>query len=121
MDPYLIILLLFTATWGSCGTDVPRHEEFVVGMRRTDITAQFGEPDRTQNVTKSDDNIWGPFWPKVPMGATVEIWSFQSTRTMESPKRSSGRAGQTELYLVNDSDTVDGIGFHIEGAVYDGS
>ncbi len=120
MGPYLIILLLFAATWGSCGApsvDVPRHEDFAVGMSHAEITAQFGEPDRTQNLTKSDENIWGPiesFWPKVPMGATVEIWLFESTP-------SSGEAGRTELYFVNASDTVDGIGFQIEGAVYEGS
>ena len=119
-----ITLLLLIATWGSCGVNVPRHEEFVVGMSRADITARFGEPERTQNLTKSDDSIWGPiegFWPKVPMGAAVEIWAFQSAMTLESPERSSEQPGQTELYFVNDSDTVDGIGFHIEGAVYEGS
>ena len=95
-----ITLLLFAATLASCGADVPRHEEFVVGMGRTDITAQFGEPDRTQKLTKSDDNIWGPieeFWPKVPIGATVELWAFQSTMTMTSPERSSEQPGQTGL------------------------
>jgi len=119
-----ITLLLYAAIWVSCSADVPRHEEFVVGMSRTDITAQFGEPDRTHNLTKSDDSIWGPiegFWPKVPMGATVALWAFQSTMTMKSPERSFEQPGQTELYFVNDSDTVDGIGFHIDGAVYEGS
>ena len=112
------ILFLLSATWGSCAADVPRHEEFAVGMSRADITAQFGEPDRTQKLAKSDGSIWGPieeFWTQVPMGATVELWAFQSAM------RSSAQPGQTELYFVNDSDTVDGIGFHFEGAVYEGS
>jgi hypothetical protein len=47
------------------------------------------------------------------MGATVEIWAFQSTL--------DGQPGQTELYFIDDADTVDGIGFHIEGAVYESS
>jgi hypothetical protein len=55
------------------------------------------------------------------MGATVEIWAFQSLLTIESAEERSEQPGQTELYFVNDSYTVDGIGFHIEGAVYEGS
>jgi hypothetical protein len=55
-----IILLLFMATWISCGADVPNHEEFVVGMSRTDISSRFGEPDRTQVFTKSGNGIRGP-------------------------------------------------------------
>ena len=73
-------------------------------------------------LTKSDERIWGPvedFWPKVPLGATVEIWAFESMISLESPDASSTQAGQTELYFVKDSDTVDGIGFHVEGAVYE--
>ena len=123
MNPSRLILLLFIATWISCGADVPRHEEFVVGMSRTDASARFGKPDRTQILTKSSNSVWGPiedFWSELPMGATVEIWGFQSVLTMESPEGSSEQPGQTELYFLNDSRTVDGIGFSIEGAVYEG-
>ena len=49
----------------------------------------------------------------------MEIWAFQSRMSVESPEGSPVEAGQTELYFVNDSDTVDGIGFHIEGAAYE--
>ena len=119
-----IILFLFIATWTSCGADVPHHEEFAVGMNRADVSARFGEPDRTQSFTKSRNHIWGPieeFWSSVPLGATVEIWAFRSILTMESPEGSSEQPGQTELYFVSDSHTVDGIGFYIEGAVYEGN
>ena len=92
-------------------------------MTRAEISAQFGEPDRTQLFRKSGNAIWGPiedFWPNVPTGATVEIWAFRSRLTMESPEGRSEQPGQTELYFVDDSSTVDGIGFYIEGAVYEG-
>jgi hypothetical protein len=39
--------------------------------------------------------------------------------SVESDRGSRAEAGQTELYFVNDSNTVDGIGFYIEGAVYE--
>jgi len=111
-----IIPVLLTAASLACGVDVPAHGEFVVGMSRAEISLRYGEPARTQVLTKSGDSIWGPiesFWPDVPMGATVEIWAFQSTL--------DGQPGQTELYFIDDADTVDGIGFHIEGAVYESS
>jgi hypothetical protein len=106
----------------SCGLELPHHEDFAVGMSRDDIRARFGEPARTQELAKSDERIWGPiedFWPEVPVGATVEIWGFRSTMSVESDRGSRAEAGQTELYFVNDSNTVDGIGFYIEGAVYE--
>lgn len=31
------------------------------------------------------------------------------------------QAGETELYFVDDSNSVDGIGFHVKGAVYESS
>ena len=123
MKPRRILLLWFIGTWISCSANVPGHGEFVVGMSRTDVSARFGKPDRTQVLTKSGNSIWGPiedFWPKVPMGATVEIWGFYSILTMESPEGPSEQPGQTELYFVNDAHTVDGIGFYFEGAVYEG-
>ena len=122
MKPSPIVAVLFVATCLSCGSELPHHEEFALGMSRDDVLARFGEPDRTQHFAKSDNAIWGAiedFWPEVPLGATVEILAFQSTMDVESPEGSSEQAGQTELYFVNDSATVDGIGFHIEGAVYE--
>ncbi len=115
--------LWFLAALISCGAEIPGHEEFAVGMTRADISAQYGEPDRTQTLSKSSDAIWGPsedFWSKVPPGTTVEIWAFRSRLTTESHEGRSEQAGQSELYFVNDSPTVDGIGFYIEGAVYEG-
>jgi hypothetical protein len=106
----------------SCGPELPRHHDFTVGMSREDVRARFGEPGRTQQLTKSDERIWGPiedFWARVPVGATVEIWAFPSMMSLESPEGSSPQPGQTELYFINGSDTVDGIGFYVEGAVYE--
>ena len=98
-------LVVCIAAWVACSPAEPRHGEFAVGMSRTEISSRYGKPDRTQVLTKSDESIWGPiesFWPEVPMGAKVEMWSFQSTN--------EGQRGQTELYFVDDADTVDGIG-----------
>lgn len=83
-------------------------------MTRADVTARFGEPERTEALTKSDESIWGPvesFWSEVPMGSDIEIWAFRSSR--------NGRPGQTELYFVDHADAVGGIGFYDEGAVYE--
>jgi hypothetical protein len=93
-----------------------------VGMTRSEVTTRFGEPDSTQTLTKTNEAVWGPiedFWSKVPNGAKVEIWSFDSVMTVESSLASSPEAGHTELYFVNDSNAVDGIGFYAEGAVYE--
>ncbi len=46
------------------------------------------------------------------MGSTVEIWSYRS----ENP---NGERGETELYFIDSSQTVNGIGFSHEGAVYE--
>jgi len=119
------LAIFLVATWLSglsCGPELPRHEEFAIGMSRDDVLARFGEPARTQDLVKSDERIWGPiedFWPEVPPGATVETWAFPSTMRLESPQGATAQPGQTELYFVNGSDTVDGIGFYIEGAVYE--
>ena len=75
-------------------------------------------------LTKSTEHIWGPieeFWPQVPYGASVEIWSYDSLWKSHSKGNEYEHAGQTRLYFVNDSKQVNGIGFHIKGAVYEGS
>jgi len=93
-------------------------------MTRDEVLEKFGKPERSQVMTKSGEAIWGPieeYWAEIPLGAKVEIWGFKSEITMEAPEGNYKQAGQTELYFVSDSDKINGLGFYIEGAVYEGS
>ncbi len=88
-------------------------------MARSELLARFGEPQARQTLHKTFKAIFGPietFWSRVPDGAKVEIWSYRSTRRGAGP--SEVKRGSTELYFVDDSETVGGIGFAAEDAVY---
>lgn len=118
--------VILTTLLLSCDTGPirPDHGLFAVGLSRADVLDQFGQPIRTQELVKSGSGIWGPiedFWPRVPPGATVEIWAFQTTMTLHDNGDAYQQPGQTELYFINHSDKVDGIGFYIESAVYEGN
>ena len=116
----LIALLALIA----CGPREPSHSEFTIGMSRSELRDKFGEPQQTQTLTKTSEPIWGPiedYWSQVPLGATVEIWSYDSRMINKGSGSTSEQPGQTELYFVNDSNEVNGIGFHVEGAVYESS
>ncbi len=96
------------------------HAEFRIGMHRSELLARFGPPDSRQTLLKTSAPIWGPiedFWPRVPDGARVEIWSYASTGSTGAG--SDPARGSTELYFVDDSDVVDGIGFALEGVEYE--
>jgi hypothetical protein len=104
----------------ACDTP-PRHADFEVGMSRQLVRERFGEPLRSQVMHKRDDAIWGPiedFWSEVPLGATVEIWTY---RTSHETVAGSDRLepGTTELYFVDGALEVSGMGFAPEGAVYE--
>ena len=108
----------------ACGPRAPNHSEFAIGMSRSEILDKFGEPQQTQTLTKTSEPIWGPiedYWSQVPMGATVEIWAYESRMITREKGGTSEQRGQTELYFVNDSNEVRGIGFQLEGAVYESS
>ena len=111
---------------GGCATreaakdTVLKHSDFAVGMTRAAVRARFGPPEQTQEMVKANDHVWGPiesFWARVPMGGKVEIWSYRS-KQWPNGRSADATDGSTELYFVNGSDTVDGIGFAVEGAVY---
>lgn len=88
-------------------------------MLRSSVLTRFGAPERKAIVVKSSVTVSGPiesFWARVPAGAKVEIWSY--TSAMPQDGSSDPTRGSTELYFVDDSETVDGIGFAVEGAVY---
>ena len=90
-------------------------------MSRPEVLEKFGQPQQIQSLKKTSEPIWGPieeYWSQVPMDATVEIWSYDSLLTDNGNGSASNQRGQTELYFLNDSNEVNGIGFHVEGAVY---
>ena len=119
-----LVLFVVTVVLTACGSRPPQHSEFTIGMSRSEILEKFGDPQRRQSLTKSGEAIWGAieeFWPHVPQGARVEIWGYESRMVLKDGASEFDQLGQTELYFVNDSDTVSGIGFHIKGAVYEAS
>jgi hypothetical protein len=93
-------------------------------MTRDEVLEKFGKPQSTQLMTKSGEGVWGAieeYWAEIPLGAKVELWRFDSEIVMEAPEGNYKQAGQTELCFVDDSDKVNGLGFYIKGAVYEGS
>ena len=114
------LVLGFTCALLACDT-APRHDEFSVGMERGVVQGRFGEPLRSREMHKTGDGVWGPiegFWSRAPMGSTVEIWSYRTTH--EWMLGSDERApGVTELYFVDGSRTVSGLGFAPDGVVYE--
>jgi hypothetical protein len=100
----------------------PDHAEFTVGMSRAGVIERFGEPDRKQVLRKSDELIWGAiesFWAEVPTGSEVEIWSYSARVELVGDDGSAFSNGTTELYFVDGSDRVRGVGFAPEGAVFE--
>jgi len=115
------VTLLALLTTG-CGQKAIAHAEFTVGMNRSEILSRFGEPQRKQSLAKSGEPIWGAiedFWQQVPLNATVEIWAYDTVMTVTAGESQFDQRGQTELYFIDASPTVDGIGFHVEGTVYE--
>lgn len=115
-------LLLLAALALGCAPPaaVPEHAAFEVGMDRSVILERFGPPEREQVMFKQSAAIWGPiedFWPQVPDGAKVEIWSYRSrARLVEGSDDTT--PGSSELYFVEGSPTVQGVGFAPDGVVY---
>lgn len=109
LSPPAVLLALLLLTPTACTTP-PSTAEFEVGMSRPELIDRFGEPDRRQSLVKRDEAIWGAiedFWPQVPSGSSVLIWGY------------AVEDGTMELYFVDDSPTVDGMGFAPEGAVFE--
>lgn len=100
---------------------IPLHSDFSVGMSKPTLIARFGPPDQKQTMYKRSDAVWGPiedFWHNVPPNAKIEIWSYKSLSALEAgnPRLTEGN---TELYFIEDTYTVDGIGFAPAGVVYE--
>ena len=65
---------------------------------------------------KKDPVIWGEietYWATLPNGAIVDVWSYES-------QNQTGK-GRTELYFLDGSTDVSGMGFSPKGAVYESS
>lgn len=95
--------------FGDC-TPQPDPSAIEVNLRRDEVVARFGEPLKRTTLHKTDDPVWGAietFWDDVPMGSTVEIWHYQAPD------------GTVELYFVDGSAVVNGVGFAPADAVYE--
>jgi len=115
------ILIVFTV---SCADTTPLHSQFHIGTSREEITSRFGAPTRIQTFTKQGQAIWGSiedYWERVPQGSSVEIWAYRSKINLEGADESYVQTGETELYFVDSSYSVNAIGFHFDGAVYEGN
>ena len=101
--------------------NLPAHESFEVGMSRARILEQYGEPDRRSRLLKKDDRVWGPieeFWQHVPTGSSVEIWHYRSTAKWVANNGQRAH-GTTEIYFIDQSEVISGLGFAPEGVVYE--
>ena len=84
-------------------------DDFRIGLTRAEVEARFGAPDRADTLVKTTEVIFGPIetlWGQVPMGATVELWSYPA------------KNGSIELYFVEGSPLLKGVSSLDEGAVY---
>lgn len=104
------MLLIFIPLLSAACTVKPDPAQISEGDSRVAIVQTYGEPAGQRQMTKRDEVIWGPiedFWSEVPMESRVEIWTYRVDE------------GDVELYFVDDSPTVDGVGFAPEGVVYE--
>lgn len=114
------MLVLFVT---ACADTAPLHSDFQVGANRGEIISRFGTPTRIQSLTKQRQTIWGPIeevWDLIPQGGSVEIWAYRSRMHMEGADDPYIHTGETELYFIDASQTVNATGFLMDGAVYEG-
>ena len=107
----LLLVLSLLVTPGCSRHPLPLEAaDFRVGATRAEILEAFGTPRQKQSFHKTGDAIWGPieeFWPQVPDNGTVEVWAYNA------------QGGTVELYFIDGSNRVQGIGFAPEGAVFE--
>ena len=107
------LLVIFLLAFAGCSRTIekPEASQFHIGATRVEILDSFCAPRQEQSFHKTGNAIWGPieeFWPEVPLGSTVEVWSY------------SVQDGSIELYFIDGSSRAQGIGFEPEGAVFEG-
>ena len=74
-------------------------ERTFIGMTKTDVVQELGEPDKIEEMTKSTEYIFGPFenlWDQIQIGDKIVIWTYED------------KTGYKELYFINDSSEVTG-------------
>jgi hypothetical protein len=74
------------------------------------MLASHGDPQRTQTLRKTGEGIFGlieDFWSSVPANSSVEICVYPV------------EGGTIELYFVDDSERVQGMGFAPSGAAFE--
>lgn len=74
-------------------------ERTFIGMSKTDIVKELGEPDKIDELTKSTEYIFGPFeslWDQIQMGDKIVTWTYET------------KTGYKELYFLNDTSEVAG-------------
>ncbi len=117
--PFSLVFATACSIYGC--NELPRHDNFAVGMERATVLERFGQPLRSQDIRKTGESVWGPieeFWPRVPVGSNVEICSYRTTQ--EWAVGSGNRvSGSTELYFVGGSNKVSGLGFAPDGVVFE--
>lgn len=72
-------MLLAGCVFLACsGTPDPHGIE--KGTSKQRVLESFGDPDRRVEILNDGQAVWGPiesFWPEVPLGSRVEIWSYR--------------------------------------------
>ena len=107
------VLFLMVFLLGCSPASTP-PSEITPGSSKEDVTAVYGEPDRTQEFTIPDEPFFGPqegLIDLVPPGTVVEEWVYE--------------IGEEELYIwfTGDDDARENwlvldLGRYPKGAVY---
>jgi hypothetical protein len=108
------VLFLMLSLLGCSPAPTP-PSEITPGSSKEDVTAVYGEPDRTQEFTIPDEPFFGPqegLIDLVPLGTVVEEWVYE--------------IGEEELYIWFTGDNnatreqwrVLDLGKYPKGAVY---
>jgi hypothetical protein len=104
------LVLGLACTEPAAPSDLPDPSDFRTGMSRGEVVETFGSPARKQSYSKTGGPIWGPiedFWSNVPAGGHVELWAYPAV------------GGMMELYFVDESEHVVGMGFAPDGVVFE--
>lgn len=87
-----VLALVVISMAGCQGRDLA--ERTFIGMTKSDIVQELGEPDKIEELTKNTEFIFGPMeglWDQIEMGDKIVIWTYETD------------IGYKELYFLNDS------------------
>lgn len=103
----VILGILCILSLSAC-TSQPSISDFEAGDSKQELVTKFGEPIEIRTIVKSG-HINGPIetlWYQLEDGTEIEIWHYAVIE------------GTAELYFVNGSDQVTGVGLLDKDAVY---